>query len=129
MKTALKTAGLAAGMIMAGTLGASAAVISYDATTATVTGGEVVDTPNFEPLVAEFSFEEDSNNGAFFGFLDMNVGREFTLSLRDYRPDFSGSARSFFTILNLDTNNYVTTASTCSRSWNWRRAGTGSSWS
>jgi hypothetical protein len=113
MRNSLKITSVAAGMVLAGAVGASAAVIEYDVNTAVTSGGEVTEFPNAAPLVREFTFEEDGNNGPFFGYLDIEVGRQFSLSLEDYQPSFSGAAQSFFSILNLDTNNFVTMASTC----------------
>ncbi|MFX0547400.1 VPLPA-CTERM sorting domain-containing protein [Roseovarius sp. S1116L3] len=112
MTTKIKIASVAAGMLVASAVGASAAVIDFGASESS--GGSVTNFPNAEPLIAEFSFEENEDNGAFFAYQDLTVGREFSILLEDYQPSFSGTAQSFFSILNLDTSSYVTTASTCS---------------
>ena len=118
-KVSVSALAIAAGMTMAG--GASAGVIDFvgsDASSANGSGFVQVFSDD-NALEREFNFVGPKTAGGsagtpFFAYLDMNVSREFSLVLEDYQPTNTGSAQSFFSILNLGTNSFVTTASTCS---------------
>ena len=118
---ALKT--LAAASALALTAGASSAAITFtdsDFYLANPNGTGSVSVVSLLPLEAEFEFSATSQElppeavTPFFAYIDFTVGREFSLTLEDYQPTNSGSAQSFFSILNVGTGTFETDASTCS---------------
>lgn len=109
--------GAAAGaFMMAGALGASASVIDFDASTAVISGANatVEEFPGANPLVREVTFKGDA---PFYAYLDITVGRDFSITLEDYQPSESGTAQSFFSIESLGAPSFfVTQVTSCTTS-------------
>lgn len=110
MKTkALLAAGAASlamsGMASAVTLGASDSYIEDGF------GGVAIVTE--EPRHVELTFSGIFGTSPFFAYQIFTTTNETTVTLEDYQPTSSGDARSFFTLVNLDTDEVFTTQTSC----------------